>query len=171
MPQHHTLEKPKVKAKIIALVLDGMNDSQIAAVVGSTRQAITAFKGRHKDEIEPKVEQAAALVIDKAITDKANRLAAKDFRWQLLEQVRLARAKGEQGEETGLIVKQYKALGSGPLAEIVTEYKLDAGWLAAALALEDSAADELGQRPKIGDGLNIDKAIINIYRSAPDLGV
>lgn len=77
MPNHHTLEKPKVRAKIIALKLEGKSDSQIAAVVGGTRQGVTAFVARHRDLIVPVAAAAAAEVIEQTkamwITDKVSR--------------------------------------------------------------------------------------------------
>ncbi len=138
----------KHKAEVIAFLLTGWIPARIAEKYSVSREAVSKFIQRHADELT-----ALQTVVDKQVTDyaiahKVNRIVAKDQRWQLLEQVRQARAKGDQGMETGLVVRTYKALGSGDNMTIVEEFKIDDGLLSAMDRLEHMTAEELAQLPR-----------------------
>ncbi len=159
-----TLEKHR--DDVLAFIVDGKTDREIAAHFNVNRSSVWRFYDRHQEEIDALSLEVLRQVTDYAIADKVKRIAAKDFRWGLLEQVRQARSKGETGEATGLVVRQYKGLGSGDNFQVVEEWKLDDGLLSAMENLETSAADELGQRPrpdKGGDTYNIAKAVLVRY--------
>lgn len=98
------------------------------------------------------VEAHRQVLLTSGIAVKALRMSAKDERWRLLQQVRKARAEAmpddAPGTDTGLMVHQVKSLGAGRDATIIDEYVIDAGALAAELALEESAAREMGDIPK-----------------------
>jgi hypothetical protein len=49
------------------------------------------------------------------------------------------------GASTGLVVRQYKVIGTGPAAQQITEYKVDHATLKSLLDLEKQTAEELGQ--------------------------
>jgi hypothetical protein len=73
--------------------------------------------------------------------------------WDLID-ARAADLAGEtKGGETGLLVRQYKQVGSGPDARLVTEYVADTGVTKELRALYDDTAKELGHR---ADNLNLD---------------
>lgn len=79
-----------------------------------------------------------------------NRVAALNRRWRKLERIIEARAAAPEmqevpGGDTGLLAHTIKSIGSGPTAERVDEYNLDAALLSAMLNLEQQAAKELGQ--------------------------
>ena len=113
-----------------------------------SRPSVHGFQRRHSEEIQVARLRILGETTDYAISNKVLRIAAKDARWQLLEAVRAARAKGETGEETGLVVRQYKIIGQGKSMRMVEEWKIDDGLLAALERTETSAANELGQLPK-----------------------
>ena len=135
------------RAEVIGLTLDH-TDSQVARFYQVSREAVGAFRQRHADEIAEARALVDAAVLGRTIAEKAARIEAKDQRWHLLEDVRQARAAGGTGMETGLVVRQYKALGSGKSMQVVEEYAIDTGMLAALDRLEHSAAEELAQLPK-----------------------
>ena len=161
----YVLEKPVIKERIFALVLEGKSDAEIAEALATpkrklTRQAITAFRHRHEAELTPIVAEVERQVTDFAIAQKVNRIAAKELRWSLLEEVRRHRAAGGHGMETGLVVRQYKALGSGKNMQIVEEYKIDPELLAALDRVEHGAAEELAQLPKPeGTGIQVNVGV------------
>jgi hypothetical protein len=73
------LERPKVKERVIALVLGGKTDREIAQAISTTRrsvsfQAISKFRQRHQDEIVSAIQRAEDAVIDLAIRDKEERI-------------------------------------------------------------------------------------------------
>ncbi len=138
---------------ILALHIQGKSDAEIARQLGSTRQNVRQTRLRHKDVVAPIVAAAEKAVADYLIAQKLERLAAKNDRWlraRKLIDVRAGddRYAGEPGWDTGLMVHKLKALGSGDGMVIVDEFAVDTGLLAEMRALEDSAADELGQKPK-----------------------
>ena len=138
------------RAEVISLVMD-YTDAQVARFYQVSREAVGKFRERHADEIAQERARLDAAVLDQTIAEKAARIAAKNQRWHLLEQVREARANGGTGMETGLVVKQYKAVGVGKDMRLVEEYKVDDGLLGALHQLEDGAAREMGHYPKSGD--------------------
>lgn len=144
------------RATVLKYVLAGCSDAQVASLVARKNetispQAVTSWRARHADELGVKLAEAERQAADYGIATKVNRIAAKDLRWQLLEQVRQARAQGQHGIETGLVVRTYKALGSGENMTIVEEYKVDDGLLSALERTERGAAEEMGQLPKAGE--------------------
>lgn len=161
----------KHQDEVIALLLTGTRPADVAEKYKVARSSVTKFITRHADRLEALQAEVAKQVEDYAISQKVFRIATKDLLHSLLEQVRVARSKGETGIETGLIVKQLKAVGSGENAIFVEEFKLDDALLAAFERLEHSAAEELGQLPKGGDAI-AQAAVTNIIRiGAPELGI
>lgn len=170
----HLLERRH--AEVIGWLIEGKTVGEVAKLVSTKRQqvssqAVCAFRKRHAAELGPLVAEVEKQITDYAIASKVNRIKAMDQRWHLLESVRQARAKGETGEETGLVVRQYKALGSGKFMQVVEEWKIDPALLAAMAELERDAAEELGQLNKDGEKATAVATVVNIIRNAPSLGV
>lgn len=170
MAEHqNALERPHVKAKVIEYVLLGQSDAQVAAAVSTkswavTRQAITAFRHRHAEELAAATARVEREIVDYAIAQKVNRIAAMDDRWQRMKTLIDARATDERysdepGYETGLMVHQLKAVGKGEDFQLVDLYVTDAGLLAEMRATERAAADELGQMPKQDANVNVNVAV------------
>ena len=151
----------KHQDEVIALLLTGSHAVDIAKKYKVHRASVSKFIKRHALELAALNEKVAQQVEDYAIAHQVNRIIAKDGRWQLLEKVRQARANGEQGIETGLVVKRYKLIGYGKDAQVVEEYEIDTGLLAAMDRLERGAAEELDQLPKAGKGdTNVNVGVI-----------
>lgn len=150
---------------VIADIIEGLSGADIARKYGVSRAGVLYFERRFAATILQAKAEVGRQVEDYAIASKINRIAAKDRRWQLLEAVRQARAHGGTGEETGLMVKQIRRIGSGEDAEYITEFKVDDGLISAMERLERSAAEELGQLPKQGDQYVFvgDKQQINLF--------
>jgi hypothetical protein len=93
----------------------------------------------------------AALAERYGIGRVARRLARLDKTWNDLQRVVKQRGqsdemKGVPGGKTGLLVHDVKVVGGGEHAEKVDLYRVDTGLLDQLLALEERAAEELGQR-------------------------
>jgi hypothetical protein len=141
------LERPKSKAKTIALVLEGKSDSEVAAVMNVTRQAITKFRHRHAAEIAPIVEQVEAAIIDVALKDKENRI--RELAWLY----GLART---EAEEHGITITETRYEGRGEDREEYQTRDFRAGMVKEMRGLLADIADELGQRSGKGGDINID---------------
>lgn len=129
---------------------DDLSDPQIAERCGVKRDSIArwrrvpAFQAR----VAEIVAKQAAAIQAAGIADKRNRVNAQNDRWRRMQALMAARAQmyGDvPGGETGLVVLQQKALGSGSLMEVIDEYVLDAALLRELRAHEEQAAKELGQ--------------------------
>lgn len=130
---------------------DALTDEQIAADVGVTRQTITnwrkhpEFEARRKalvSELQERVKQEGLGRLDK-------RKAAAEDRHRRMTQVILARADEMADEvaggESGLLVRQYKSIGTGPNARQVEEYHVDAVLLRELREIEKQIAQDAGQ--------------------------
>ena len=167
----------KHKDEVIALLLTGYKPVQITEKYQVSKNALMKFQQRHADRLAALHAEVERQTTDYAIALKVNRIAALDDRWQRMRHLIEARAtdtrySDEPGYETGLMVHQLKAVGRGDDFQLVDLYVTDNGLLAEMRATERAAAEELAQiqgLPK--DGINIEKAIINIHRGVPELGV
>lgn len=133
----------------------GMNLPEIAAKYGVDPSAVTRFKQRNAEALDQAMREVIDYSRQTAIADKQYRLMVKDRLETLLEKVRQDRANGGTGLETGLVAKTYRMIGSGLNAQIVEEYKVDTGLVAAIDSLHKSAAEELGQLPRPDQNVNV----------------
>lgn len=161
------LERPKQCAQAIALVLEGKSDADVAAVMKVSRQAVTAFRHRHADELAPAVAEIERQIIDYAIADKVNRIAGADADYNALGAVIEARANDkrydEPGYATGLMAHTLKVIGSGRNQEVIDEYKVDTALVAERRAIRREVAEALGQLPKTTD-ITIENQVSVIVR-------
>lgn len=145
----------KHREEVIALLLTGSKPVEIATKYKVSRSSLTKFMVRHVDKLTALRTEIQKRSEDYLVADKVARIAAKDQRWALLEQVRRERAAGGTGLESGLVVKTYKMVGSGKNAVMVEEYKIDPGLLDGFDRIERGAAEELGQIPKADQNVNL----------------
>lgn len=157
-----------MKARVLELVLEGKKDSEVAAAVSThrvtvSRQAIAAFRKRHAGELVQAAEIVVREAVEFAIGQKLTRIEKKNERWQLLQRVIEERAadgasnwEGVPGMATGLLVHTEKSIGGGENAQVVDEFEVDRSVLQELLALEESAAEELGQKPRPDTRVHID---------------
>lgn len=152
--KQNTLERPKAKAKTIALVLEGKSDSEVAAVMNVSRQAITKFRHRHAADIAPVVAAVQQAIIDVALKDKEARI--RELAWLY----GLAR---NEAEEYGITIvetrKEYKR-GSDEADEYVTR-DFRTGMVKEMRGLLSDIADEMGHRStKGGDTYNDNRSLV-----------
>lgn len=156
------------------VAVDELTDDAIAAKAGVSRQALVAWKA-HPDfaaRVESHLAEIRARVRRHGIAVVENRVLAQQRRWLALQQVIAERAadpsmQGVPGGSTGLLVRQAKLVKvyeagepedrpaegeseAGPLTPtrqtvLVEEFAVDTGTLAALLAVERQASQELGQ--------------------------
>lgn len=130
---------------------DRLTDDEIAKQAGVSRQALDGWKKRPEfaARVEEHLEAFRARVRRRGIAIAERRVEALQDRWERMRRVIDERAEEMEGEcpggGTGLLVRQYKAIGSGEYAEKVTEYQVDTGLLKEMRAHEQQAAQELGQ--------------------------
>ncbi len=136
-----------------------MTQADVARKYGTARTSVTEFVRRNSEALQQAMNEVVDYSKQTAIADKQYRLMVKDRLESLLETVRQARSRGETGESTGLVTKTYKIIGTGKSAQMVEEYKIDTGLVAAIDSLHKSAAEELGQLPRPDQNINV-KALL-----------
>lgn len=149
----------------LAVAEDTLTDAQIAANAGVSKQTLETWKKipEFRARVEEHVRSFEEAIKAEGIANRQNRVAALNDRWDRMRQVIDARAVAHKGEApgagTGLLVKQYKQIGSGEFAEKVIEWKVDDGLLSELRAHEQQAAKELGQWTEKQDVTSSGKAI------------
>lgn len=133
------------------LAEDELSDEQIAVECGIGRTTLhrwkqhPAFTARVADH----VRALEAETLKYAIAKRRRRIKALDDRWQRMQ--RLIEARAEElaahtaGGDTGLLVHQERAIGTGSNQQIIDEYVVDTGLLRELREHEKQAAQELGQ--------------------------
>ncbi|HEU4752053.1 MAG TPA: phBC6A51 family helix-turn-helix protein [Armatimonadota bacterium] len=130
---------------------DDLTDVEIANEVGIGKATLERWKAvpEFQARVEEHVTAFRALVRRRGIAVLENRIQAQQDRWERMQAViheRAAEMDGEvAGGGSGLLVRQYKTVGSGDDAELVREYHVDTGLLRELRELEKQAAQELGQ--------------------------
>jgi len=124
---------------------------EIGARYGITRQSVywwtkqPAFAAK----VEEFIEEGNAAIRRRAISHSVRRVDRLNRDWTRLQKVIEARAADASmvapGSDTGLLVRKYKSIGSGPATEIVEEYEVDTATLKELREIEKQAAQELGQ--------------------------
>ena len=139
-------------AQVVAILATGESHADVARLYGTTPSAVTQFAQKNAPAITAIKGEIERRVQDYHIAQQVNRIAALNDRWQRGQRVIEERAVEMDGEVagggTGLLVRQYKQIGSGKDAETVMEYKVDGGLMAELRAIERAAAEELDQLPK-----------------------
>lgn len=129
---------------------DDLSDEEIANQAGVSRRTLTTWK-QHPEfaaVVGDHIGQLQAAMLKRGIAKKRKRIATLDDLHQSLLQViaeRSGQYPGIPGSETGLIVKQYKQIGAGRDAQVIEEYAVDTATIREIRALEQQAAQELGQ--------------------------
>lgn len=146
------LERPKTRARIFALVLDGKSDQEVATAIATkqhqpTRQAITAFRKRHAEQLAPVIQAVEAAVVDLAIKDKEERIRRLSWMWDQMLEVY---------EKQGLVLFTRRRYGDVE----VEEEAFNVGLTKEMRSVLNDVAAELGQRQKIAINVN-DNRVIN----------
>lgn len=129
------------------------NATKAAELAGYAPKTAYSAGGRLlKDvEVQAAIQAWRDEVKASAITDLSYRVSRLSELEQRMWGVVDARAKAYAdsdviGGETGIVVMQYKAVGSGSDAQIVEEYVADTALVKAIQSVYDDVAKEMGQR-------------------------
>lgn len=132
------------------LAEDRLTDATIAKRVGVGRTTLHTWK--QHPEFSAKVTEHYNQLIERArrrgIARLDRRMDAYTDRHRRMSQLIRARAssmKEMPGGSTGLLVRQYKSVGSGPDAYTVEEYHFDAALMRELRELEKQVAQDTGQ--------------------------
>ena len=98
-------------------------------------------------EVQKRLDDA---IVESNISDRVARVKALDDRWKRCQQIILERSQDPDGAKfaggnTGLLTHAPKAVGSGENQRIVELAEVDTGLLQEMRAIEQQAAQELGQ--------------------------
>jgi len=127
------------------------NASEAARIAEYAKPYPQGWENLQKPEIQAAIQQWRDEI-------KSTGIASLEYRVQRLDEMeqgyqRLIEARKEAytntdviGGDTGLVVKQYKMVGSGPDATLVEEYVADTAVTKEIRAIYDDVAKELGQR-------------------------
>lgn len=144
----HWTKKRTRAAQLVAE--DRLTDDEIAAELGISRRSLACWK-KHPDfaaRVAEIVESMRQAILAEGIANKQNRIDALNERATLMRQVIAERAAdmvGIPGGGTGLMVRTYKAIGTGEFARQVEEYAVDTPLLREMREHEKQAAIETGQ--------------------------
>lgn len=160
MAKAFALEKPKTREKLLGFIADGLSDAGAAAAMTTkrlsvTRQAVTAFRLRHGELVEAKIEEAVAEVKQRWISDKDLRLAELEHWYDLTR---------KEADEFGITVVERvtETKGEGDEAtEVVTETRdYRAALVKEARGILRQASEELGQLPRAEQHNTVNVGII-----------
>lgn len=156
------------------LVADGqVTVAEIARQCGVNRDAIQAWKRcpEFGERVQEHLDRVRAKLARRGEAIKTNRIYAKLRRLHELNGLINDRgsmeshqkAPGSNAWRKGIQAKKVKMLGSGDVATIVEEYEIDTAILAEIRAIEDSIADELGERKKKAD-MDVTLTVADVLR-------
>jgi hypothetical protein len=162
----------RIKAAVL-VAEDRLTDAEIAAEVGISKRQLENWKAHPEfaARVDAQVAAADAAISRKGIARQMRRVQAQDDRWRRMQAVIEARAgDGElaaaPGGDTGLLVRQQKALGGGDNFQVVDEFAVDTGLLRELRELEKQAAQELGQWT---DRHEYSGGVIHVHAAAAEL--
>jgi hypothetical protein len=146
-----TNRRPTAWLKAVPLVaLDEQSDEAIASGLGITTRTLRNWKRQSafEEQVQALREEFAAIARREAIMTVEGRVAEYALRHERMHSViekRAAAGGDAPGADTGLLVKSFKAIGSGESAYAAVEWSVDTGLLREMRELEKQAAQDLGQ--------------------------
>ncbi len=141
--------KQELAASLVAQ--DLLSDEKIAEEVGINRRTIMAWKQKipaFNERVDALRAEFAEIARKEAIYTVEGRIkqaADRHRRLQQLIDARAAEGGKAPGADTGLLVKNYKSIGSGEYATAYEEWTTDVGMLREMREIEKQAAQDLGQ--------------------------
>lgn len=151
-----TLTGPQLRAAVLSAE-DELTDEQIAAACNVSRRTLARW--RELPEFAAEVEAQKAAILAKAlrlpVARKAHRLKVLNELHDKALAVIAARADeglDAAGSDTGLIVRDVKAVGAGRDAEIVDVFAVDVALMREIRGIQEQAAKETGDWT---DNLNV----------------
>jgi len=128
---------------------DELTDQEIAEAVGIGRRTLATWKRQpaFQERVQSLVAEFRELARQQALGTVEGRLKHYNDRHQRLANTieqRAAAGGDAPGAETGLLVRTFKSVGSGPSAYTVEEWTVDTGLLREMRELEKQVAIEVG---------------------------
>lgn len=153
----------KHKDEVVALLLTGWTQEQVATKYKVNPSSVHRFIDRHADRLEDLRAEVAKQTTDYAIADKVNRIAELQHWYDLTRQ---------EADEFGITVVErvFTMEGKGDDAkEVVTETRdYRASLVKEARGILHQVAEELAQLPK--PSVNIDNRSVNVFSIQIDDG-
>lgn len=158
----------KVKHDALQLLAeDELTDEEISVKVGIRRQTLWQWKKRPEfaDALKDAVAAMGEATQRYAVARKLRRLKHYDERHRRLlaiieERAQATDMQAAPGGSSGLLARSLKMIGSGPSAQMVEEFEVDAALLKELRELEKQVAIEAGQwTEKREHSFDIDAAI------------
>lgn len=135
----------------LLLAEDDLSHEAIAEAAGITSRTLRTWKQNSEfaAQVGDYVGQLQAAMLRYRIAKKRHRLKVLNDLHEKLLTVLEERAEEYAGKApggaTGTVVMQLKQIGTGPFAQTVEEYAVDIATIKQIMALEQQAAQELGQ--------------------------
>lgn len=143
------LERPKVKAKVLAMMVDGMTDKEIADALSTTRtpvtrQSVNRFRIRHADEIAPALQELQERTVDLALSMREDRVRERAWLYGL--------AKREAEEHGVVVVERTEERDDDDESKvrIIETRDFRTGMVKEMRGLLHDIAEELDQLPRAG---------------------
>jgi len=138
----NTLERAGTKATVIALILEGKTDTDIATAVSSrghvlSRQAVTSFRKRHAGELASAVQAVEQAIVNVAIKDKEERIRKLARIYERCE---------EFVEQNGVMVTEVEYRNDGETT--IETRRFQTGLVREMRGILKDVAEELGQIPR-----------------------
>ena len=130
---------------------DEISDEAIAEQLKIGRT--TLFRWKKHPVFAARVNEIVGIqrqvILSRGIADKVKRVEQQNDRWKRMRRVineRAAEYEGKKiaGGESGLLVRTFKIVGTGPGAYEVEEFAVDTGLLRELREIEKQAAQEVG---------------------------
>ena len=135
------------------LVVSGESATKAYVLAGYKKSGASANASRllRNEVVSSRVAELGAKIeaafIELRITEREERLKAKQWLWDLVREAVFARGAGdyERMMKTGIVTYRERAVGTRQKQRIVQEYEIDSGTVDALLNIERNAAIECGQ--------------------------
>lgn len=135
----------------VLLAADEITNEKIAEQCGISVRSL--YRAQQHPEFQARVHEHVsafqAAMLRHSIAKRHKRLAVLDRLHEKALDVIEERSQGPDqdtpGSSTGLLVKTFKQIGSGPDAYPIAEYAVDVALMREIRALQEQAAKELGQ--------------------------
>ncbi len=134
----------------VLLAENERSDQEIAACLGIGRTTLSRWKtdSEFAAQVGDHIGEIKARMLRRAIAKKERRIDVLNALHEKCLTVIAERAgknPGVAGDQTGLMVRQMKQIGSGRDAQVIEEFAVDASLIARIQSLHEQAAKELGQ--------------------------
>ena len=149
-----------VRPKVLNMIIDGKRDSEIALVMGCSRQAVGQFRRKYASELQIRADH----IVDVALKAREERIR---------ELARLYGVASQEMEEYGItIVEERHEYSRGEETALIVTRDFRSAMVREMRGLIADIAAEMGER-NLGKGdLNLlNHGTVIIVRNTPELGI